>query len=225
VGNGKIAGIVTRYDNAMEIELRYYSDIVMTGAACTGSTGVSSSTFAISSPVPELNENFNSATDQVEFSSPGWINYCESGKTKWKGNVKAGIYKAGKVTAFGAGQAITSWLISPPITYKSALKLTFKTGAEYFKTGHNQPVMAYVCTDLNGKNMNTANWVPVKNAVYISAADGSYSGSGGLRSSGEIQLKDIPILYGYSGNFFVGFKYQGEPGFDTNIYLDDVVVH
>jgi hypothetical protein len=222
--NGKIAGMVTRYNNAMELEMRNYSDLMMTGPVCTGSASAVTATFSISSPITELNENFNTASDQVEFSSGGWTNYCEKGKTKWKGNVKAAIYKAGKITAFGSGQAIVSWLISRPITYKSSLKLSFKTGAEYFKTGHAQPIMAYICTNLDGTNMSSANWTPISTAVYITDSDGSYSGAGGLRSSGEIELKNIPLLSGYTGVFFVGFKYQGEPGFDTNIYLDDVIV-
>jgi hypothetical protein len=73
--------------------------------------------------------------------------------------------------------------------------------------------------------MSTANWTPLDGATYISNADGSYSGYGGLRSSGEIILKDLPLFSGYEGTFFIAFRYTGEPGFDTNIYLDDVVIH
>jgi hypothetical protein len=223
-GNGNITGIVTRYNNAIELELRNFADLAMTASPCTGSASAITPTFALGAPVTQLSENFDGATDLADLTISGWTNYCETGKTKWKGSVKAGIYKAAKITAFGAGQQVATWLISPPITYKSDLKLSFKTGAEYFKTGHVQPVMAYVCTDLDGTNMKTANWTAVTTATYVTNTDGSYSGAGGLRTSGEIQLKDLALFHNYTGTFFVAFKYTGEPGFDTNIYLDDVNV-
>jgi hypothetical protein len=223
-GNGKIVAIVTRYENHMDLTLRRYQDMTMQQPACTNSMSTAGGTFVIGQAISQIAENFSGVSDLTEFSQAGWINYNEKGKGKWKGNVKAVIYKALRATAYGAGEKNITWLISPPVVYRDGLKLSFKSGIEYFKTGHADYLIAYVSTDFNGQNFKTANWIALTGAVYAGSSDGNYSGSGGLRSSGEIRLKDLALFSGYTGQFFVAFRYSGEPGFDTNVYLDDVVI-
>jgi hypothetical protein len=223
-GNGRITAIVTRYENQMNLELRKFSDLSMQDSPCTSSATATGGTFVLGAPVSQISENFSSITDLAEFSQEGWINYNEAGKTRWKGNVKAVIYKAIRATAFGTGEKNLTWLISPPVIYQSGLKVSFKSGIEYFKPGHTDHLVAFVSTNFNGQNFKTANWTLLPGAVYAGGSDGNYSGSGGLRSSGEIDLKEMPLFSGFTGNFFVAFRYSGEPGFDSNVYLDDVVV-
>lgn len=223
-GNGRITGIVGRHNNGIFLELRRYKDLQMAQAPCTGSATTLTGTFVLAPAVQSINENFSGCNDQADFDQDGWINYNENGKAKWKGNVKAVIYKALKATAFGTGESSSCWLIAPPIVYKPSLKISFRTGVEYFKIGHQQPVMAYLSTDFDGTNLKTANWTALDQADYAGSSDGNYTGAGGLRSSGIINLNTIPLLKNHSGTFCLAFKYSGGPGHDTNIYLDDLVV-
>ncbi len=221
-GNGKLTAIVTRYNTTMRLELRQYADLAMQGPVCT-SSAVTSGTFVLGSAVTELNENFSTAEDNSDFSATGWINYVEAGKSKWKGHLKSSIYKTVRATAFGGKEKTITWLISPPVVFSSQMKLSFKSGTEYFKTGHTEPLMAFISTNFDGSNFSAANWTALRELNYAGEGDGNYSGAGGLKSSGELSLKDHPLFASYSGTFVLAFRYWGEPGLETNVHLDDVL--
>jgi hypothetical protein len=225
-GNGKITGVITQYNNDMQFTVTNYNSISMNARPCTGgsSTTVITPSFVLSAPVATLNESFNNIISNADFFQAGWINYNEQGSFKWKGNVKSVSFKSLKASAFGTGEANVMWLISPPVIYKSNMNLSFKTGTEFYDTGHPDPIKAYISTDFNGNNFTAANWLAVPGASYTTGADGSYTGATGMKTSGVIKLSTIPMFSNYSGNLFVAFKYSGTPSFDSNIYLDDVVV-
>ena len=221
--NGKIAAIVVRQGEFLHLELRRHGDINMTAPACTGSASPTG-TFVLPAAIQTVDEHFNEVNDQSDFIQEGWINCNQLGTVRWKGNLKAGNYRALKMTCYGSAEKTVSWLIAPPLTYSPGKRISFRTGVEYFKSGHLEPLMAFVSTDFDGKNLATANWTALTQAVYAGMSDGNYNGPGGLKSSGEIPLSNIPLLAKGSGTFCLAFKYTGEPGFDTNVYVDDVVV-
>lgn len=222
-GNGSISAILIRYDQTYRLELRSNADLTMNDPACTFSTAASG-TFQLSATTKFVEEPFDEVNDQSEFNQEGWINFAESGAVRWKGNLKGDNYRALRMTAYGSAEKTVTWLITPPIEYSATKKISFKTGVEYFKKGHIEPVMAFVTTDFDGKNLSSANWTALREADYANMSDGNYNGPGGLRSSGEIMLGSIPLLAAGNSTFCLAFRYTGEPGFDTNVYLDDVVV-
>ena len=83
---------------------------------------------------------------------------------------------------------------------------------------------AYVSTNFNGTNFETANWTAITAASYVDGTGAQYSGAAGMKPSGSINLNSIGILNGYSGNFFVAFKHVGTPAYNSDIFLDDVVI-
>lgn len=224
-GRGSLSAIVTRHNNSLRLELRTAKEVRMNEAACTSSLTANAGTFVLAAPVATIEEHFDEVNDNRDVQKPGWINYNESGKARWKGNLKAGSYRAVKATAFGAGEKTVTWLISPPVKLSANMQLSFRTGVEYFKTGHIEPLLAYVSTDFDGQNLKTANWVAITQAAYAGSTDGNYNGPGGMKSSGIINLHELPLLKSaQQQTFCIAFKYTGEPGFDSNVYLDDVVV-
>lgn len=226
-GNGKLIAVVSQYESEMQLSIRNYGEVKMNGIPCTSvSTGTvaNTATFALSAPVSTINESFNAVSSNINFDQGGWINYNEIGNSKWKGNIKSGNYKALKATSYGTAENNTMWLISPPIIYRSGLKLSFKTGVEFYSPGHVDPVLAFISTNYNGKNFATANWTKIEAVVLANSTDVNYTGPLGLKNSGVIDLKGLLLLQSYSGNFFVAFRYAGDPAHTSNFYIDDVLV-
>ncbi len=214
-GSGTFTSIMTLYSGAPELIIRTPTEVNLTGAACP------SPTFAIGAPVTSINENFSTVTNNVVFASTGWINFNEVGSVKWKGDVNGANF-ALKATAFGSGDASnTMWLITPPVVYTNTMTLSFKTGFGFWDAGHPNPIMAYVSTNFNGLNFGTANWTPVS-AAYTNGTGSFYPTA--ITSSGIVTLNSISILSGYTGNFFVAFKHYGNTTYNSNIYLDDILV-
>jgi hypothetical protein len=226
-GNGKLVAMVSQYNDEMQLIMRDHNDLKMSAPPCTGiltGTAANTATFVLAAPVTSISESFNEVTLNLNFEQAGWINFNETGSAKWKGSVKSGSYKAVRASAFATGETNSMWLISPPVIFSPGMKLSFKTGVEYYTPGHVQPIMAYVCTDFNGKNLLTANWTKIETAAYANGGDVNYTGPLGIKSSGEIVLKDVEILKNYTGNLFIAFRYSGSPAFTSNIYLDDIYV-
>ncbi len=226
-GNGKLIAIVSQYDSEMQLTIRAFTDVKMVNSACTSvptGTAPNTATFALAAPVTSINESFNDAVQNITFEQGGWINYNETGNSKWKGNIKSGNYKALKATSYGTAENNAMWFISPPIVYNSSLKLSFKSAVEFYSAGHTEPLMAYISTDYNGRNFATSSWTKLSGVNYANAADVNYTGPLGLKSSGEISLKTITGLQSYSGNFFVAFRYCGDQAHTSNFYLDDIMV-
>jgi hypothetical protein len=226
-GNGKLIAVVSQYNSEMQLGIRNYNELSMNGKTCTGSVTpgvVNNATFTLAAPVATLHENFDAVSLNEDFAQNGWINYNQMGSLKWKGSVKTGNYRSLRASSYATGENNVIWLISPPVVYKSSLRLSFKTGAEYWVPGHQEAVMAYVCTDFDGKNFAAANWTPLASALYADGADGNYNGPYGLKSSGWIELKSIDLLKNPPSHFFVAFKYSGTPVFTSNIYLDEILL-
>lgn len=225
-GSGKITGIVSQYDNTMQLILRQYSDIQMPNVACTSTSNTpNTSTFVLSAPVASLYEQFNSVSSGSDFSSIAWINYNQIGSFKWKGDLIMPSYKTAKATAFNSGNTSNvMWLISQPITYSSALNFSFNSAFAYWDAGHTDALCSYISTNFNGKNFVSANWTKITSAQYADGTGSQYTGPAGMKSSGTIPLSSISILNGYSGSFCIAFKYSGTAQYNSTLYIDDIKI-
>jgi hypothetical protein len=216
-GNGYIVAVVTQYNSTMQLTIRDYNEVQMTGTGCPPPS------FTLAPAVATLSETFSSiGTTNVTFTNNGWMNYAEVGNVGWKTNIN-GSLKAMKASAYNTGDASNvMWLISPPIIYANTMTLNFKTAFGFWDAGHPNPIMAYVSTNFDGTNANNANWTALSGATYA-AGTGSFYPNATI-SSGAIALNSVSILSGYTGNFFVAFKYSGNTTYNSDIYVDDVIV-
>jgi hypothetical protein len=223
--NGRIIGVVSQFNSALQLGLRRWSDISMSAPVCmvSGEIPVNQQTFTLVPPVHSLNETFEAAINNINFESGGWINYNYNGSHKWKGNIKQNLYKALRASSYGTGETNTIWLISPPVIYHPGLQLSFKTGSEFWIPGHPDAITAFVSTDFNGSNFKEAAWIEL-NASLTDGSGNNYTGSGGLTASGPVQLSSMELFKNYNGNFVLAFRYSGTPKFTSNIYLDDILL-
>lgn len=79
-----------------------------------------------------------------------------------------------------------------------------------------------VSTNFDGTNANTANWTTVPGLTYAAGTGSFYPNA--TTNSGTVNLNTVNILNGYSGNFFIAFKYFGNTTYNSDIYVDDILV-
>ncbi len=225
-GNGKIIGVLSQYQNTIQLLLRQYSDVSMNAQACTSATqSANTTTFVLATPTASLFEQFNSVNSNLDFSGTNWINFNQTGSVKWKGDLVMPSYTCVKASAFNSGNNNNIvWLISQPIVYNSALTFSFNSAFTYWDNGHQDALNAFVSTNFNGKNFYTANWTKINSASYADGSGSQYTGPTGMKSSGNISLQSVGILNGYSGSFCIAFRYVGSPAYNSTIYLDDIRV-
>jgi hypothetical protein len=209
-GNGSIIAVLGVFNDTRQLYIRRVSECDMTGERCTGGP-------VVCDPVNAVNENFSSATNNVDFSLACWQNIATVGSRVWRG--RSGTDANGnhvQATAFGSGENNETWLITPPITANGTNTLNFQTQTSFWV--HNG-LTVHLSTNYNGANPSAATWVPLPATIA-----GSSSGSSWI-ASGAIQLFGF-MPQGYTGTFHVGFKYTGNGTDGTSSYrVDNVVIN
>ena len=209
-GNGSIIAVLGVFNDTRQLYIRRVSECDMTGERCTGGP-------VVCDPVNAVNDNFSSATNNVDFSLACWQNIATVGSRVWRG--RSGTDANGnhvQATAFGSGENNETWLITPPITANGANTLNFQTQTSFWV--HNG-LTVHLSTNYNGANPSAATWVQLPATIA-----GSSSGSSWI-ASGAIQLFGF-MPQGYTGTFHVGFKYTGNGTDGTSSYrVDNVVIN
>ena len=86
-----------------------------------------------STTVASLNETFDGATANADFSTSGWLNANKQGERYWQGK-EYNSNKYVQATAFGATSAtMESWLVTPGVTLTTPKKLSFDSATGYYK--------------------------------------------------------------------------------------------
>jgi len=127
-GNGSIIGIITQYNTSMQLTLRNYSDVIMTGPLCAAPT-------TTQAPGTFLVKDFNDNS----IGSGGWINYAITNvSVNWStGTSSLTPSPYGRISGYVGGNTNSeTWLISPEINLESAKDpiLSFKSAAKFSGT-------------------------------------------------------------------------------------------
>ena len=213
-GNGTFTGVVGQFNSDMQLFIRNVNEVQLFNNA------------ARCEPLPELcpavanvNENFSTATSNINLALNCWVNTPQVGSRVWRGYDVSGDMAA-QATAFGSGNASDiTWLISPVVTYTPGMSLSFRSQRGFGDVGHDG-ISVFVSTNYNIANLATANWVSVPAALAIAGTPDQQ-----WVPSGSVDLGTV-LPVGYSGPFVIGFKYTGSDTNDqnTNIRIDDVVI-
>ncbi|MCX8081108.1 MAG: DUF5689 domain-containing protein [Bacteroidia bacterium] len=218
-GIGSIMGIVSQYQNDMQLIIRNLSEVAMNGTNCS----IPQPTFALGSTVNSINENFSSQTaTNNPINLTGWINFDENGTRKWTSDVFSGNYRA-KVTSFGSSDASNKiWLITPPIQSVPSPTMEFKSAMAYASSGHPNPLTVYISNTFNGSNLLTpGTWTPITNATIAPLTGSNFN----FVNSGVVNLSSY-LPPSYTGTYCIAFLYYGSAsqGYTTNYYLDDIKI-
>lgn len=209
-GNGSIIAILGVFNGTRQLYIRRVSELNMTGERCTGGP-------VVCDPVNSLSEDFSSVVNNVDFSMSCWQNIATFGTRVWRG--RSGTDANGnhvQATAFGSGENNETWLITPPITSNGDNTLNFQTQTAFWV--HNG-LTVHISINYDGTNPNAATWVQLPATIA-----GSSSGSSWI-ASGPIQLYGF-MPQGYTGNFHVAFRYNGNGTDATSSYrVDNVIIN
>ncbi len=212
-GYGTILGILSSFNGTPQLTIRDTSDVkdfsgVLPPSAefvypANGLTAVSS-----------IDEKFDAAVASTDIAIEGWTNKAAAGSRNWQGKTFQSE-KYAQASSYNSTDAENKpWLITPPVVYNSTLKLSFKSQKAYFVTDQ---LSVWILTNFTGDE-STATWTKV-NATLAGASDPDYT----WVASGDINLSDY-VTAGYSGNIYIGFKYDGTQTNTSTFCIDDIKV-
>ena len=201
-GNGSITGIIIQNGASMQMIIRNYNEVNMTGKLCamTNTNNTAGATY--------LSKDFNDNS----VASGGWSVQHISASIPWSTSTtgsSANPYCQVKNYISGANVACESWLISPALNLTAASNpvLSFRNAYNY--TG--DVLKCYVSTNYTAGSPASATWT----ALNFNASAGSFA----FVSSGNIMLN----LY-KSNNTRIAFKYTGSATSGSTWELDDILV-
>ncbi len=161
--------------------------------------------------INDINEGFSNATADMPYTSGGWQSITVKGDRIWWGKEFDGN-KYVQATAYNSAAAeVETWLVTPMITVDQPKKMSFKSAQAFY---NHDGLTVWVSTDFNGTDVDQATWTSLSATIA-----GSSSADHAWVESGEIDLS------AYTSEFYIGFKYLGNPSGQTTSYrIDDVVI-
>jgi hypothetical protein len=192
-GNGSFIAILGVFNSDKQLYIRRVSDLNMTGERCTG-------TPVVCDPVNQITEDFSTTTNNTDLALSCWSNIATVGSRVWRGRDGTdGNGKCAQATAFGSGETIETWLISPAIQANGANTLSFETQTAFYT---HVGLSVWISTNYAGGNPNAASWTQMP-ATIAGAVENTWVASGTIPVSNALPQ-------GYTGTFNIGFKYNGD---------------
>lgn len=213
-GNGTFTGILGQYNGTNQLIIRNLAEVALFGDRCDPCP----LPFQPCPPTGNVQEDFSSVTANTNIDLACWFNGTQSSDLRvWRGGAfQAELFAQGSAYTSTAATTV-SWLVSPNMQANGSNTLQFKTQRAFGDAGHD-PFALFICTNFDGTNLSTANWVPVP-CTYADDGTADFV----WVDSGIIDLTSL-LPNGYTGGFVVGFRYTGSGpnNQDTNMRVDDV---
>jgi Family of unknown function (DUF5689)/Domain of unknown function (DUF5017) len=216
-GNGTFTGILGQYQGTNQLIIRNLSELDMNGTRCDPCP----LPFQPCAATATVQEDFATVVSNSNINLACWFTGSLSTDNRvWRGGAfQAELFAQGSAYTSTAATTV-SWLVSPNIQATGTNTLQFMSQRAFGDAGH-EPFSLFICTDFDGTNLATANWVPVSSTfANDGTADFVWVNSGVVQLSGY-----LPV--GYTGGFVVGFRYTGSGpnNQDTNFRIDDVQIN
>lgn len=210
-GNGTIVGILSAYNGDFQLYVRQLADVALTGERCeTGGGGGGGG-----DPVTSIDEGFDTQSPDVNINIEGWLNEATEGSRYWRGKTFSGNTYAQATAYQSLDPSNVTWLITPPIALDQINnpKLNFQSSVAYYT---HDGFSVWISSDFDGTNIDDATWEEIDcNLAGSSTPNYDWVDSG------------IINLSSYTGNVYIGFRYQGSgPSGQTGTFIiDDVKVY
>lgn len=213
-GNGTFTGILGQYNGTNQLIIRNLAEVALFGDRCDPCP----LPFQPCPPAGAVQEDFSTVTANTNINLACWYNGTQSSDLRvWRGGAfQTELFAQGSAYTSTAATTV-SWLVSPNMQANGSNTLQFKTQRAFGDAGHD-PFALFICTNFDGTNLATANWVPVP-CTYADDGTADFV----WVDSGIIDLTSL-LPNGYTGGFVVGFRYTGSGpnNQDTNMRVDDV---
>lgn len=216
-GNGKIRGVLTKYNGGYQFMIRTLNDINLTNQRLdidlNPPVGGSALVYGAA-----LNEPFTSYTTSNQQVFPKYINDAAVGSRYWQRKVFGGNTYI-QMSSFGGTPEANRTLFIVPVDLTAASTFSFKTLSGY---DNGSVLKVYYTTNyVPGSQITSATLVNITSSFNIPAGPASaYAAS--FTSSG---VYNIPA--GVTGNGFFVFEYigNGSGGPTTTMQIDDIVIN
>ncbi|MDO9510272.1 MAG: DUF5689 domain-containing protein [Bacteroidales bacterium] len=217
-GSGNIEGILTVFSSTWQLTLRNIEDVRDFGGINppppTGDFPYPDGSFTAVASIDEKWDNVITATDIVQ---TGWTNLALKGNRKWQGKT-FNAEKYAQATSYNStDESNVSWIVTPPVTYTSNLKLKFKSAMAYWK---HDGLQVWILYGYDGTNSAASTWKQITTASMANSA----SGDNVWVESGSIELSTY-VPAGYAGNVYIGYKYEGTKSNTTTYRIDEIAVN
>lgn len=205
-GNGKIIGIVSQYNSSMQLSLRDYKEVSMTGPLCASPVNTNVTTALL---YKDFNDN--------SITSGGWAVYSVSNTAvDWTvSSFSTTSTLFAKISGFSGGTNTNAenWLISPAVNLSNSKNpvLTFQTAAKF--TGTVLDVL--ISTNYTSGNPALASWQSLSPNFALSPSSGNYLWT----PSGTVSLSNFKVA-----TTRIAFKYKSTTSGATTYELDDIIV-
>lgn len=207
-GNGSIIAIANIV-NSPELVLRNVAGAAgLTGTRCTEPTNLFLETF----------ESIAVTGNNRPVALAGWNSIITGGGTEnWEARLFSGN-KYAQASAFGTGQVMKAWLITPAIDLNASTQETFSFG--YTQNFYNGDALTVkYSTDYDGSgNPDNFTWTDI--TAQLSITERLTSGfMPAFIKTNEVSLSSI------SGNVYIAFVYTGsDPGITSTVQIDNVTI-
>lgn len=201
-GQGDIVVIVDRYNADLQLKIRAFSEINMTGVRCNGVSLVDGAV---------LNKNF----DDNSITSGGWMVQQVIGADTWETSTAGGAPDPYvQISNYsGANNECENWLISPKIKFDGIMPtMSFDNDGNY--SGPQLQLMVSSNYDGVG-DPNNAAWLDITNTVTW---DSNLTGWG-FENTGDI---DLNAFVGQS--VYIAFKYTGSNSDGSTWEVDEIII-
>lgn len=213
--NGKIRGVLTKYNNDFQFMIRTLNDVNLTEPRFDSYPPIVGNALVYDS---SLNEPFTSYTTTNQQNFPKYINDAAVGSRYWQRKVFSGNTYI-QMSSFGGTPEANRALFIVPVNMTAASTFSFATNAGF----HNGNVLkVYYTTDyVPGNQITSATLVDITSNFAISPG----LPSGYPASFTPSGVYNIPA--GITGNGFFVFEYvgNGSTGPTTTMQIDNIVIN
>lgn len=201
--------ILINMKNSIKITL--LAAIAMTVTSCVKDDDTALAPFT---PLVYL-EDFEEAKDGTQLDIAGFTNFAETGNLYWKEEV----FDKNGYTEFVANSAttdaVTAWLITPPITLGDKKRTLSFQSAQHHLAQQGNKLEVFISDNYNGTDVASATWIPLK-AILPTVYNDWYK----FIYSGAIDLS------AYSDSVHIAFKVTIDNGASgTGYFIDNIKVY
>ncbi|WP_309642270.1 DUF5689 domain-containing protein [Flavobacterium sp.] len=215
-GNGKIRGVLSKYNSGYQIILRTERDVKFTNPrVATPTPALGGTALTYSGAFTETFESYSTTTTGAVL--PKYINAVTVGTKYWE-VATFSSKKYIQTSAFNNGCTKNYFVV--PVDFTAANKFSF-TSLDGYNDG--VPLKVYYSTDFTPANgISQATLVDITSNFII--ADGRPDTATGY-ASGFTPSGDYNIPAALTGNGYFIFEYDGTTGKTTTIEIDDIKVN
>lgn len=213
-GNGKIRGILTKYNSDFQLMIRTENDVQLDGPRVDGAPPIGGSALTYDATLNEPFTSYLTANQQV---FPKYINDAVQGSRYWQVKTFSGN-KYIQMSSFGGTPEANRTLFFVPVDFTAASTFSFMSKLGF---SNGNPLKVYYTTNyVPGTDATTATLTQIMGLTISPGLSTGYPTSFTFSNNWNIPAS-------LTGNGFIVFEYvgNGSGGTTTTAQIDDILIN